>query len=251
MRTDAVHQASELYNYNKSQKELEKEREDAREARTSAAFIILFALILIGGTIGYYLWNQKKRKAKIDKYKSELNKAITTRNELRAELKQLKDKDYEGIIALKESKVTELTDAIGRLEAENEGYKLKDIAKETDHFEDFLDSKIAQLFVKKATGRTERPQVTEAEWIMLENEFSKDNPVTYKSFGKGRPLSQLEQRICILLVLDIPENVISNMAGTSTSTISNLKARANEKLFGRKEAQPLKNNLKHALQRSW
>ena len=251
MRTDAVHQASELYNYNKSQKELEKERANVREARTSAAFIILFALIFIGGTIGYYLWNQKKRKAKIDKYKSELNKAITTRNELRAELKQLKDKDYEGIIALKESKVTELTDAIGRLEAENEGYKLKDIAKETDHFEDFLDSKIAQLFVKKATGRTERPQVTEAEWIMLENEFSKDNPVTYKSFGKGRPLSQLEQRICILLVLDIPENVISNMAGTSTSTISNLKARANEKLFGRKEAQPLKNNLKHALQRSW
>ena len=250
MRTDAVHQASELYNYNKSQKELEKERESAREARTSAAFIILFALILIGGTIGYYLWSQKKRKAKIDKYKSELNKAITTRNELRAELKQLKDKDYEGIIALKERKVAELTDTIGRLQAGNEAYKDNPIQNETDNLEKFLDSATVKVFINKATNKEENIKPTDRQWKMLFSQFSKDVPVMFRSFSQGKPLSQLEQKICILLILDIPENVISLMADTSTSTVSNLKARANEKLFGKKEALPLKNNLIHALKQS-
>ena len=251
MRTDAVHQASELYNYNKSQKELEQEREKTRDAFTLLGFIILVAFVIIIALSWLYQKKQKARKAKIAMLESSLTSARLQRSAVQEELRKLKEKDYEGIIAEKEEFEAELTDTIERLEAENEKYKLKDIAKETDHFEDFLDSKIAQLFVKKAAGRTEKPQVTEAEWIVLENQFSKDNPVTYKSFGKGRPLSQLEQRICILLVLDIPENAISIMASTSTSTISNLKARANEKLFGRKEAQPLKNNLKHALQRSW
>ena len=251
MRTDAVHQASELYNYNKSQKELEKEREKTRDAFTLLGFIILVAFVIIIALSWLYQKKQKARKAKIAMLESSLTSARLQRSAVQEELRKLKEKDYEGIIAEKEEFEAELKDTIERLEAENEKYKLKDIAKETDHFEDFLDSKIAQLFVKKAAGRTEKPQVTEAEWIVLENQFSKDNTVTYKSFGKGRPLSQLEQRICILLVLDIPENAISIMAGTSTSTISNLKARANEKLFGRKEAQPLKNNLKHALQRSW
>ena len=250
MRTDAVHQASELYNYNKSQKELEKERENAREARTSAAFIILFALILIGGTIGYYLWSQKKRKAKIDKYKSDLNKAITTRNELRAELKQLKDKDYEGIIALKERKVAELTDTIGRLQAGNEAYKDNPIQNETDNLEKFLDSATVKVFINKATNKEENIKPTDRQWKMLFSQFSKDVPVMFRSFSQGKPLSQLEQKICILLILDIPENVISLMADTSTSTVSNLKARANEKLFGKKEALPLKNNLIHALKQS-
>lgn len=250
MRTDAVHQASELYNYNKSQKELEKERENAREARTSAAFIILFALILIGGTIGYYLWSQKKRKAKIDKYKSELNKAITTRNELKAELKQLKDKDYEGIIALKERKVAELTDTIGRLQAGNEAYKDNPIQNETDNLEKFLDSATVKVFINKATNKEENIKPTDRQWKMLFSQFSKDVPVMFRSFSQGKPLSQLEQKICILLILDIPENVISLMADTSTSTVSNLKARANEKLFGKKEALPLKNNLIHALKQS-
>ena len=250
MRTDAVHQASELYNYNKSQKELEKERENAREARTSAAFIILFALILIGGTIGYYLWSQKKRKAKIDKYKSELNKAITTRNELKAELKQLKDKDYEGIIALKERKVAELTDTIGRLQAGNEAYKDNPIQNETDNLEKFLDSATVKVFINKATNKEENIKPTDRQWKMLSSQFSKDVPVMFRSFSQGKPLSQLEQKICILLILDIPENVISLMADTSTSTVSNLKARANEKLFGKKEALPLKNNLIHALKQS-
>ena len=149
---------------------------------------------------------------------------------------------------LKEKQEAELTQTIERLQAENDKFRHNN--KETDHLEAFLESTIAQLFIKKANGKTERPVPSDAEWKLLMSEFCKDNPATFKSFGEGKPLSLLEQRICVLLVLDIPEKTISMMTDSIASTISNAKSRANEKLYGKKDASSLKNNLIHALRRS-
>lgn len=250
MQIAAVHQTSELYNYNRTQKELEKEKEYAQGVRVNAICIIVIILLLTGSIILYHFRKQKKRKANIVKLENDLNITINARNELRKELEILQNKDFEGIIALKESKVAELTEAIERLQSENEVYKGKTIKKESDNLEKFLNSAIVKVFIKKATDKEESIKVTEVQWEMLMSQFSTDIPVMFRSFGEGRALSQLEQRICILLILGISENVISLMAETSTSTVSNLKARANEKLFGKKEAQPLKNNLINALCRS-
>ena len=180
----------------------------------------------------------------------DLNSAINTRNEIMEELQQLKAQDYESVISVKEEKLVELSKLIEKLKAENEAYKDVAMSKEKDNLDLFLESSIATLFVKKATGKTERVIPTEAEWKLLVSQFSKDNPTTYKSFGSGKALSKLEQRICILLVLDIPEYVIAIMTDSSASTVSNSKARANEKLFGKKDAHPLKINLFHALKAS-
>ena len=250
MRTDAVHQMSVLYNYNRNLKKLEEEKEKVRNARIVTASIIVVSISLIWVISWLYYRKQKRRKDSIISLENELNSAISTRNELKEELGQLKAKDYENVIATKENKVTELTAIIKRLTEENRTYKSTTLNKDKDHLEDFLNSTIALLFVKKATGKTERTKPTETEWKMIVSQFSKDLPATFKSFGEGKPLSQLEQRICILLILDIPEYIISIMADTSTSTVSNTKARANYKLFGKKEAYPLKNNLIHSLRRS-
>ena len=247
MQTDAIHQMSVLYNYNRNLNKLEEEKRKVRKARIVVISIIIVALSLIGGTTWTYNRKQKRRKNSIIKLEKDLASAITTRNELQDELGQLKVKDYENVIATKEKKVAELTATIKRLAEENRIYKGITLNKNKDHLEDFLNSTIALLFIKKATGKTERTKPTEAEWKMMVSQFSKDLPATFKSFGDSKPLSQLEQRICMLLILDIPEYVISIMADTSTSTVSNAKARANYKLFGKKEACPLKNNLIHNL----
>lgn len=250
MQIAAVHQMSELYNYNRTQKELEKEREYAQTVRVGAICIIVIVLLLTGGIIWSHYRKQKKRKIRIFKLENDLNVAMTARDELRKELEKLQNKDYESMIALKESKVAELTETIERLQAENDAYKDKPVKKETDNLEKFLNSAIVKVFIKKATDKEESIKTSETQWEMLLSQFSTDVPVMFRSFGEGKPLSQLEQRICILLILGISENVISLMAETSTSTVSNLKARANEKLFGKKEAQPLKNNLINALRQS-
>lgn len=253
MQTNAIHQMSALYNYSRSQKEAEQEREKAQD-RLYLLSIISFATIILLMAVIFVAWlyrkNQKEKKARIAELEETLNSARLQRNTILEELRILKEKDYESIIAIKEKQEQELTKRIEILEAENTKNKNTDAINRIDHLDNFLDSAIAQQFVKKATDKSERIKSTESEWNLLTSQFSKDIPVTYKSFGQGKPLSQLEQRICILLILDIPEKVISLMTDSYASTISNAKARANEKLYGKKDAHSLRNNLINGLKRS-
>lgn len=247
MQIDAIHQMAALYNYSRSQKEAEIEREKARTNRLWIIAIATMAVIVIGGVFLYYRNINKKKKQKISELERDLDVMSITRAEILEELQQLKSRDYEGVIASKETQLVELTEAIERLQAENEKFKEGSAVREKDNLEQFLNSNIANLFIRKATGKTERVVPTEAEWKILVSQFSNDNPATYKAFCSGKHLSKSEQRICILLILDIPENVISIMLSSTASSVSNLKARANDKLFGVKLAHPLKNNLIHAL----
>ncbi len=253
MQTNAIHQMSALYNYSRSQKEAEQEREKAQD-RLYLLSIISFATIILLIVVIVVAWlyrkNQKEKKARIAELEETLNNARSQRNAVQEELRILKEKDYESIIAIKEKQEKELTKRIEILEAESINKKNTIDVRRTDNIEGFLDSAIAQQFVKRATSKTERIKPTESEWNLLTSQFSKDIPVTYKSFGQGKTLSQLEQRICILLILDIPEKVISLMTDSYASTISNAKARANEKLYGKKDAHSLKNNLINGLKRS-
>ena len=247
---DVIAQMTTIYNYSRSQKEAEQEREKAQKTLNLLGFIILIAIILLLVIIvisWLYRKNQREKKERIAKLEESLNSAKRQRSIVQEELRKLKENDYEGIIAEKERQEAELTKTIKRLQAENSTYIH---SKNKNSLDDFLDSKIAQLFVKKARDKFERPIPTEAEWDLLLSQFSKDNPATFKSFGESRSLSQLEQRICILLILGISEKTISTMTASQASTVSNAKARANEKLFGKKEAHSLKTNLIYDLRLS-
>ena len=245
-----IEQIRANFNFSRSQKEAEKEKDKATRARVMLGVFVLFTFVLIG-IICIIIWlnrrKQQKKRENILKLEKDLGDAQLARWEVQEELEKLKSNDFESVIAAKEKKEAELTRAIKRLQNENNIYKKKDSVKERDNLEDFRNSKIAQLFIRRATGKFEIPRPTDAEWSMLMSQFSKDIPVTFKSFGEGKPLSQLEQRICVLLILDISEKTISIMTDSVPSTVSNAKARASEKLFGKKAAQSLKTNLFHAL----
>ena len=245
-----IEQIRANFNFSRSQKEAEKEKDKATRARVMLGVFVLFTFVLIG-IICIIIWlnrrKQQKKRENILKLEKDLGDAQLARLEVQEELEKLKSNDFESVIAAKEKKEAELTRTIERLQNENNIYKKKDSVKERDNLEDFRNSKIAQLFIRRATGKFEIPRPTDAEWSMLMSQFSKDIPVTFKSFGEGKPLSQLEQRICVLLILDISEKTISIMTDSVPSTVSNAKARASEKLFGKKAAQSLKTNLFHAL----
>ena len=253
MKTDAVHQMSALYNYSRSQKVAEQEREKAQNRQyllSLISFVTIVLLILVIVIVWLYRKNQKEKKARIAELEETLNSAKNQRNAVQEELRILKGKDYESIIAIKEKQEIELTKRIEMLEAESATKSNTIDIRRFDNLDGFLNSAIAQLFLKKATRKSERIRPTESEWNLLISQFSKDIPVTYKSFGEGKTLSQLELRICILLILNIPEKNISLITDSYASTVSNAKARANEKLFGKKEAHSLKNNLINGLKRS-
>ncbi|UKK48591.1 hypothetical protein L6475_01105 [Prevotella sp. E9-3] len=246
MQTYAIHQMSKLYNYSRIQKEAEQEREKAQDRLfllVLISFMSIFLLIVIVFVVWLYRVNQKEKKNKIAELEETLNISKSQRNTIQEELKILKEKNYESIIALKEKQEIELTKQIQSLQAESVNKRNAIDSKHTDNPEAFLKSSIAQQFVRKATGKSNGFNPTESEWNLLVSQFSKDLSVTYKSFGRGKSLSQLEQRVCILLILNISEKIIALMLETHATTISNAKSRANEKLFGEKNAHLLKNNL--------
>lgn len=250
MEIDAIHQMSSLYNYSRNQKIAEQEKDKAKKTMVFLNRIILVTIILFVAIIGIwwlYRKNKKEKQIKIAELENALNNAKDQRMLVQEELRKLKAKDYIGIIAEKEKQEAELTKQIEQLQAENNQFKNNPDGNQNDDLNSFINSDIAKLFVRKAANQTERQTPNEAEWRLLMSRFSEHAPQTFQLFTATKPLSKLEQRICILLILDISEKVIAIMTESAPSTVSNAKARANEKLFGKKQAQSLKNNLIHAL----
>lgn len=247
MRTTAIHQMSALYNYNRSQQEAEQEREKSRKLQMYFICLIIFISVPLVILLWLYQRYQKKKKIEFAKLNKRLQNAIAARSEISVELQMLKSKDYDSIIADKEKKENELRQEIERLNKEIGHYQQAEENEPVDNLDAFLSSDIAQLFIKKANLKTERPQPTERELSLLETQFCKCLPVLAKSFTEGMPLSPLQQHVCILIILSIPEATIRMMLGSSKSVFSDTKARANNKLFGQSDARSLKNNLFQAI----
>lgn len=241
LRTNSIHQMSALYNYNRSQKEAEQERETSRKLKMRSTFIGVISFFVVVLLLWLYLRYKNKKKQEILKLSKKLESAISTRSEISAELQMLKSKNYEGVIAAKEAKEAELTEIIKRLQLEN------DQTERTDATETFVNSPIAQLFIKKSNLKTEKPNPSDGEWSLLIRQFSKSFPDLYKSFSEGTPLSQLQQQVCVLIILGMSDSSIRIMLGNSKSVLSDAKSDANERLFGQKGARTLKSNLFNAL----
>ena len=248
MEIDAIQRMSSLYNYNRSQKEAEQERiryqksQDILHYCMNILIILMFIIICIG-----YLFakNNKEKRNKIIKLRERLKTAKSQRTMILEELKSLNSEDLSSIIAKKEKQEEELTKQIKLLQAENEQYKENFKSIQQDSLDDFLECDIAKLFLRKSTTHTEKQIPNSAEWRLLTNQFAKFAPQTFQHFSTNntKPLSELEQHVCLLLILGIPEKTISVMANSAPSTVSNAKARANEKLYCQKQASTLKNNL--------
>lgn len=241
LRTNSIHQMSALYNYNRSQKEAEQERETSRKLKMRSTFIGVISFFVVVLLLWLYIRYKNKKKQEILKLSKKLESAISARSEISAELQMLKSKNYEGVIAAKEAKEAELTEIIKRLQLEN------DQTEHTDATETFVNSPIAQLFIKKSNLKTEKPNPSDGEWSLLIRQFSKSFPDLYKSFSEGTPLSQLQQQVCVLIILGMSDSSIRIMLGNSKSVLSDAKSDANERLFGQKGARTLKSNLFNAL----
>jgi len=241
MQTDVIHQMSSLYNYNKSEKRANQEAEKARTARFILGITVFSSIIVFLVILYFYRQYKKRKKEEIRQLEVSLHNAEIEQNKVQSELRKLKAKDYEGLIAEKEKKEKELTHIIENLRLGN-GFLDK-----TDNLESFSNSKIAHVFANKTTGKSEKPIPTPAEWRLLVSQFNKDMPALFEFISNNRKLSPLELHTCILLLLGYPESVIVNMSETSSAALSTAKSRANLKLFGKKDAHSLKINLLRAI----
>lgn len=237
MQIEATHKMFALYNYSRSQKEAEQARQKARNAR----FWIISILVStgLGMLLAAYVYRKYKRKKQeeIAKLSTAFHSAKKEYQIIKEELRQLKDKDYEKLIAGKEQKEKELKQTIEELAA------VTGQPSTTDNLTDFESSKIAEVFHKKKDFRSDNPIPNKAEWRALEIQFSKDMPATYKMLAKDKKLSPLELHVCMLLILGFEDCSIVNLTDSISQTITTAKSRANKKIFNEKGAQTLKAGL--------
>jgi len=243
MRTTAIHQMSALYNYNRSQKEAEQEREKSRILKMSIVLVIILFVFLLILLQWLYLRNQRKKKRELAKLNRRLQRAATAHSEISAELQMLKDKDYDRIIAEKESKECALKDEIEKLNTTINNYQQTKTKEPVDNLDAFLSSDIAILITKKADSKTEKPHITDRQWSLLQSQFCKSLPAMNKAFTEGKSLSELQKKSCILILLGIPDATIRMMLDCSKSVFSDAKLHSNVKLFGQNNARSLRNNL--------
>ena len=74
--------------------------------------------------------------------------------------------------------------------------------------------------------------------------------VVRNSEGVLLPDTSLELRVCILYILGVSEKNFYILLGNAPSVLTNAKTRANQKLFEKKDARSLKNNLLQSINRA-
>lgn len=241
MQIDATHRMSALYDYSRTQKELEEENHKTRTARIWIGIILfLVGLSIILATYKYKKIQQKKRE-QISKLDKALMKAKDEYTTIQNELQRLRNQDYISLIAEKEQKGQELRQTIVSLAGGNQP------SISVDDLEKYENSKIVSVFNKKKDFKSDNPIPNKAEWRALEMQFSKDMPTIYKILAKEKKLSPLELHTCILLFLDFEDGAIANLSNAIPQTITTAKSRANKKIFNEKGAQTLKVGLLHLI----
>lgn len=163
-------------------------------------------------------------------------------NKVSAELEKIKEKDTT-LLNDKQNEVESLKVRIASFQ------KRLQSANSNQQLTDFKDSKVVALFKSKSTGSLKATLPTDAEWNRLVKQFSRSIPSVYTALGRDVLLSSTELRLCILLLLGFKIGDAAILLNTSAQSITNIRYKANQKLFNESTAATLERNLMNILGR--
>ena len=218
------------YNYNHYQHEAFENTKKAHAANLRFILVSVVLLVIAVSTAFFIRNSKKKRVEQTARY----NASIAERRRLQNEIDNLKEKNYDAIIAQKEKEIKALNQSI----AIHEKALHRVTAK--NRMTDFEESEIVKTFNSKRVFRKGVSAPNKEEWKRLVVQFQQDMPLAYAAMSG---LSPLQFQICILLLLGYEEGEIAVMRQTRPQVISNAKARANQKLFISNDSASLKGNL--------
>ena len=193
-------------------------------------------LLIISIGILSYLKYKRKKQTEIQQLNDSYIHALLKYNNLSVEHERLRQEDNQ-LINDKQLEVEELRTVINnyqsKLQRDNIGSQLAA----------FKECKIVSYFRSKTkiTIRTTPP--AESDWIQLIKQFSQDVPSAFIALGTDTVLTPNELRLCILMLIGFKNADITILFNSSVQSISNIKARANYKLFGDNSASGLEKNL--------
>ena len=260
MQTEAIHQMYSLYNYQQFKEKAEREEEEARRLwyyLLLSTFSIVF-LVSVAVIVGYILVQKKRRQEEETvKIRKDYDEAISKKDQLskemdmlRANHEQLMVSEQEAkskletvqsnnnqLIYAKEREISELND------------KIHDYAKRLLHSDKMVGESpqftlLIEEFHEKAERKRNTPLPTKQEWEHFLRLFAQTQPKAYAAIGREQTLSPQELKACVLLLLQFANSEIIALLNISSQSLTNVKTRINEKLFGVSNASTLENKIK-------
>ena len=235
-RTEVVGQMSAMYNYQRFQLIADKEARKAERAKHISLIILLCSFFLIVILTYIYLRLRKKKNERIMRLSHEYRQSIYDYNKMSAELERIKEKDTT-LLNDKQIEVDSLREKVASFQ------KKLQAANTSQQLTDFKDSNIVALFQSKSTGSLKVTRPTDVEWNRLIRQFSRSVPSLYTALGRDVLLSPAELRLCILLLLGFKIGDVAILLNTSAQSITNIRYKANQKLFNESTATTLEKNL--------
>ena len=104
-------------------------------------------------------------------------------------------------------------------------------------------SDIVKIFKEMAIPHIPKILPCNRDWTLLIETIEYSNPTLYEKIIVSNNLSQQEIYTCLLTMLHFSSGELSILLDTSKQRVSNIKASANYKLFGNKDARALSSNL--------
>ena len=236
MATSEVERMQAMYDYTRHQEIARKAEQKAERARTGIIAILAVGLVVLAIGAFFYQQYRNKKKAEIQQLNNDYGRALLEYNKLSAELEQMKQQDG-SLIFDKQQEVEELK---ARLQTYQAALQTNGTSQQLSVFQ---ESSIMQTFRTKSKVSPQTSLPTETEWKRLVSQFSRSLPYAYAALGRDVILSTNELRVCILLLSGFKIADVAVLLDTSRQSITNLKARANNKLFGESSASTLERNL--------
>ena len=236
LTTDNMQRMQAMYDYTRHQEMARKAEQKAERARTGIVAILAVGVVILAIGAFFYQQYRNKKKAEIQQLNNDYGRALLEYNKLSAELERMKQQDG-SLIFDKQQEVEELK---ARLQTYQAALQTNGTSQQLSVFQ---ESSIMQTFRTKSRVSPQTPLPTETEWKRLVSQFSRSLPYAYAALGRDVILSTNELRVCILLLSGFKIADVAVLLDTSPQSITNLKARANNKLFGESSASTLERNL--------
>ncbi len=233
---ETIHQTATMYNYHRFQQMANNEILAAERARTNSFIILGMSLVAFICVFFTYKQYRKKKQDEIQQLEKDYGQSVFEFNKISAELNRQKQKSSD-LLKAKKEQVELLKEKIRNFHEKQKNNS------SSINLSEFKEKKIVLLFMKIAKESYKYPLPTEKEWDSLIRQFSRVVPSAFSAIGREIILSRTELKLCILLLLGFNLTDITVLLNTTSQSVSNIKTKANLKLFEENSAVTLERNL--------
>lgn len=234
-QTEAVAQATAMYNYSYVQKVAYSNKYKARMFRSILLFLII---IFLGISVCSYMHYKNKMKNKEQMLESKNINYIKVLNELNINKQEIVAirKNSGLVIKQKEKQIEVLLQKLDEYRIRYQDNKEKE-----DRFLQLYGDLVDKFRKMATTFPIEYPK--NSDWKELEATIKLYLPSLYAMFFKKNVLTSQEIRTSILTYMGFSNSEISILLNVSNQRVTNIKAKVNLKLFGENSASSFYRNL--------